>query len=287
VHLARDVPRAELAEHLRAGRWEKVRHGAYVETVTSPNTYEERRRRALALIAAVSRQNVREHVVSHASAALLHGLPVVGPLAQVHLVQAFSCGARDADDVRRHLLELPDSQVTRRHGLLVTTLERTLVDCAMALPRRRGLVIADAALHVGADREECARILEEMSGKRGVVAARWVLDAADAGSESAGETLARFEVLAAGLPRPVTQLRVEAEGYVSWGDLGWPEHRVLLEYDGTAKYEAGGSASSAVLAEKRRQERLEAAGWKVVRVAAPDLREPTPWLTRLATLLPR
>ncbi|NLF05362.1 MAG: hypothetical protein GX593_10245 [Actinomycetales bacterium] len=285
VHLARELPRAELAAHLRDGRWEKIRHGAYVEKIEIPDAYEQQRQRALAHVAAVGRQNVRERVFSHVSAALLHGLPVMGPVSQVHLAQTSPGGARDASDVRRHFVELPDSQVTSRHGLLVTSLERTLVDCATALPRRQGLVIADAALHVGADHDECSRILEGVRSARGVVAARWVLAASDPGTESAGETLARFEVLLAGLPRPVTQLRVEAESHVYWADLGWPEHRVLLEYDGKAKYEANGRASAAVLAEKRRQDRLEAAGWTVVRVASPDLRRPTPWLARLATIL--
>jgi len=285
VHLAGETLRSDIDAHLRDGTWEKIRRGAYVQKIDAPNHYDRRRQRALALAAAVHRQSTREHVFSHVTAALLHGLPVVGSLSLVHLVQSSAPGVRDARDVRRHCYELPASQVTTQQGVFVTSLERTLVDCAMAIPRRHALVIADAALHVGAEPAECSRILDSMRGGRGVVGARWVLDASDAGAESAGETLARFEILLAGLARPHTQLRVEADGYVYWADLGWPEHRVLLEYDGAAKYEANGPASSAVIAEKRRQERLEAAGWTVVRVAGPDLREPAPWLNRLNRLL--
>lgn len=71
-----------------------------------------------------------------------------------------------------------------------------------------------------------------------------------------------------------------------WADLGWPEWRVLVEYDGTAKYTARGTASDAVLAEKRRQEAIEEAGWRVIRLTSEDLRAPTGLHRRLARVLP-
>jgi len=285
VFLWRETLPHEIAIGLRERSWERIRPGAYVRTIEASNPYEHARLSGLAHIAAVHRQARSPHVISHVSAALLHGLPVTTPTSQVHLIQSFHAGAGDAKDVRRHRDALSPLQVTARHGIPVTSLERTAMDCARTLPRRQALVVVDAALHVGAKLGRCEEILDQMRGRRGVRAARWVLEAADAGAESAGESLARAEVLLAGLPRPVTQVRIEAESYVYWGDLGWPELRVLVEYDGVAKYEARGSASAAVLAEKRRQERLESAGWAVVRLSASDLRTPTPWLTRLTSLL--
>lgn len=253
---------------LRSGRWERLRPGAYVELPPGVEPFARQRLLALGMAKAVSAQSFQSHVLSHETAALLHGLPLVGAPAPVHLVQAVRPGQLNRRDVRRHFFPVPNDQRTERHGLPVTTLERTVVDCAMSLGRRDGLVIADAALHVGADLGTCKQILQSLAGRRGVVAARWALEMADGGSESPGETHSRFAVLLDGLPRPVTQVRVDTHLGAFWGDFGWPETRVLIEYDGLTKYEANGSASSAVLAEKRREDALRSAGWVVIRVTA-------------------
>jgi len=273
VHLASNYLRTEVRSQLRSGAWESVRPGAYVDALGS-DQFTRRRLKVLALAAAVNAQTTSAHIFSHETAAVLHGLPVVGVDDQAHLVQQFRPGTLGAADLKRHYFPLPPEHTAVRHGLPVTSLERTVVDCASSLGRRNGLIIADAALHIGADRETCERILAGLPGRRGVVGARWVLEMADGGAESPGETLARFEMLLGGLPRPVTQVVVETHLGNFWGDLGWPEERVILEYDGVAKYEANGRASDAVLAEKRRQEAMEAAGWIVIRVTAADLRAP-------------
>src|SRR5690606_40002622 len=117
----------------------------------------------------------------------------------------FMSGGQDAPDVQRHVGALAPEHVSRRHGLPVTSLERTIVDCAMALNRRDGLVIADAALHLGADRATCEEILAALSGRRGVVAARWVVARADGGAESPGEARTRFELPRGGCAPPAAQ----------------------------------------------------------------------------------
>lgn len=270
---------------MRAGEWEKIRPGAYTDSLEDVETRTRQRMRALAHAAAVAAKTPSIVAFSHETAALLHGLPLVGRQVAVHIVQESRSGGRRRNDVRHHLLEIPPQQRTSRHEMPVTTLERTLIDCGMSLGRRDGLIIADAALHVGADRAACEELLARQSGRRGVVAARWILDVADAGSESPGETWLRFEVMIAGLPRPETQVMVETHLGTYWGDVGWPAERVILEYDGVAKYEANGPASEAVLAEKRRQEAMEAAGWLVIRVVAADLRAPEKLMRRVQAAL--
>ena len=288
IHLARDHLRSESEARIRAGEWERIRPGAYIDSLEEVETRARRRLRALARAAAVAAKTPSIVVFSHETAALLHGLPLVGRQDAVHIVQESRSGGRRRNDVRHHLLEIPPQQRTAQHGMPVTTIEKALVDCGMSLGRWDGLIIADAALHIGADRTLCEELLAKQSGRRGVVAARWILDSADAGSESPGETWLRFEVIAAGLPRPETQVMVETHLGTYWGDVGWPAERVILEYDGVAKYEATGSAGEAVLAEKRRQEAMEAAGWLVIRVVAADLRAPQALMSRVrAALLAR
>src|SRR5690606_2769857 len=95
VHLAGETLRSDIDAHLRDGAWGKTRRGPYVQKTDAPNPYARQRQRALALAAAVHRQSTREHVFSHVTAALLHGLPVVGSLSLVHLVQSSAPGVRD------------------------------------------------------------------------------------------------------------------------------------------------------------------------------------------------
>lgn len=156
----------------------------------------------------------------------------------------------------------------------------------MTLPPLAGLIVVDAALHVGANLARCAEILDAQQHRRGVVRAREILSLADAGAESPGETMLRFTVLCLGLPAPTTQIEVPTPSGSFWSDLGWREWRLLCEYDGWAKYEANGSAVDAVLKEKRRQDVIEEEGWRVLRFVRDDLRTPPQLLRRLQRFIP-
>ena len=279
VALARELPPGTPASHVRDASWTRVRPGAYV---ASPSGTKVTRGRTLALarIAAVHRQLRQPFVFSHESAALVWGLPLLSVPDRTHLVQAGRPGSSCAKDLVRHVHALADGHTTTHRGLPVTTLERTLVDCAMSLPARAGLVVVDAGLHVGANLATCAQILEDLSPRRGSRIARAVLDHADDGAESPGESLLRYVLLRAGLPPPETQVNVPTRLGEYWGDVGWREWKVLAEYDGRAKY--GGRGSEPLVAEKRRQDAIEDEGWRVLRVVAEDLNDPAGLVRRVA-----
>ncbi|MBO9553421.1 hypothetical protein [Cellulomonas sp.] len=80
-------------------------------------------------------------------------------------------------------------------------------------------------------------------------------------------------VLRDGLPLPTTQVSVSTPAGTFWSDLGWPEWRVALEYDGRGKYAA--EAGEAFIREKRRHDAIQDAGWRVVRATKEDLRGTT------------
>ena len=104
----------------------------------------------------------------------------------------------------------------------------------------------------------------------GLAGARRVLDLADGRAESPLETLGRLLVRDAGLPTPELQVPIEdARGVFAYGDLGWPEHKFVVEFDGLLKYDA--SDRYALRREKLRQERIEQAGWIVVRLTWHDV----------------
>lgn len=65
-------------------------------------------------------------------------------------------------------------------------------------------------------------------------------------------------------------------------DFAWPEHRVAVEYDGAWHAEPGQFAR-----DRRRLNRLQAAGWTVVFVTAADLHRPAQLLATIRAALTR
>lgn len=289
--LAADVPRPVILGGVADGTARRVRRGAYL-LGTGPGparpTPEQYRAMALARVEAVARQLEGEHWFCGPSAAVLWGLPLWRLPRQVHVVQRNVPGRGAGTDLVRHRVALaPDDLVTVR-GLPVTTLLRTVLDCARALPAREGLVVVDAAVRRGLDPDELRYRASSTRG-RGVVRARAVLDSADGGAESPGESVTRYALLRHGLPAPRTQVPVSTRLGRFRADMGWDEWRLLVEFDGFVKYAelAGGDPARVLFEEKRRQEAMEEEGWRVLRVTRADLREEEQVATRVRRLLPR
>ena len=112
---------------------------------------------------------------------------------------------------------------------------------------------------------------------RGSPRARLVAELADGRAESPTETAVRL----AGRERPLPAMELQFEVYDEWGrfvgraDGGFPELGIIWEYDGQGKYgellPPGRTAADALLAQKRREARLVALGWTVLRVDHTDL----------------
>ena len=277
VHLARDNAEQVVAARLRRGDWTRVSRGAYV--ATSPPRGQ--RELALARIVAVHERLRAVHWFSHESAALVWGLPTWRTPGVTHVRQAARPGAGRDRSIVRHGGAFADGHVTVVGGLPVTDLELTMVDCARTLNPLAALVVADAALRAGADRAVALSLLDEAAGN-GTARAVAVIELADGGAESPGETATRFVVLRAGLPRPQTQLRVETRLGTFWGDLGWDEWSLLLEYDGRAKY----LSVDDLVREKRRHDALVEAGWQILRVTKEDIPAAAGLAARVRRLLP-
>jgi hypothetical protein len=106
---------------------------------------------------------------------------------------------------------------------------------------------------------------------------------ADGLAGSPQETRLRLLIGRSGLPAPTAQFSVcDGPVFVARVDFAWPEHRVAVEYDGLWHAEEGQFAK-----DRRRLNRLLAAGWRVVFVTAADLRRPDVLIARIAEELAR
>ncbi|MCG2801988.1 MAG: endonuclease domain-containing protein [Cellulomonas sp.] len=263
---------------MRSGQWERLCFGAYLPAARAASGRE----RALARIVAVHQRLAGPHWFSHQSAALVWGLPVWRVPESTHLRQPGRPGSTRDRTVARHTGELDGQHLAEVGALPVTDLALTAVDCARSSGPLEALVVADAALRAGARREDMAALLEPLAGRSGVARARAVVAYADGGAESAPETATRFALLLAGLPAPATQVPVTTRLGVFWADLGLPQWRLLIEYDGRVKY----LEPDSLVREKRRHDAIVEAGWTVLRLTKEDLRDPADIARRVRGLLP-
>ena len=96
-------------------------------------------------------------MVSHASAAVLHGLPIGNDhLERVHLTQDRNGQGRIRRYVHLHGAALGTDEVTEIKGFRVTSLSRTVLDLSCALRPLLAVPIGDAALRAGMRTDELA-----------------------------------------------------------------------------------------------------------------------------------
>lgn len=261
---------AELARLRRRGELVHLRRGAWLPA--DPDDDAARHRLLLAATLAL----VVDGVVSHASAAVLHGLPTFGPLDRVHLTRPDGRGKRRGY-VHLHVAPLAPAEVVERDGVVVTSLARTVLDLARTLPYAEAVATADAALRLGLDRAELAEVLGRAGRRPGIGAARRVVGFADGRSESVGESFSRVVLHRIGLPPSTLQLEVRDEAGVLVGrcDFGWEEHQTVGEFDGRIKYgrllRPDQRVEEVVWAEKQREDAIRDLGRQLARWTWADL----------------
>ena len=283
--LAEGWTATEIARLERLGELKRIRRGAYEPPPEGELDHRELHRR---LIAATIRQTPVEAVLSHMSAAVLHGLPIwPSHLARVHLTRDQRGGGKIRRYTHLHVAPLPELDVGMIDGFRVTTAARTVLDLLRCLPMEKGVPIGDAALRAGLSLEQLAEVAGHCIGWRGMAQARRSLAFLDGRSESVGESSSRVVIHRLGLPAPTPQFEVFSEQglLVGRADFGWEELRTLGEYDGKTKYgellKPGLSTADVLYAEKQREDALRDLGWQVVRWIWADLSRPQELKARL------
>lgn len=140
--LAQGLTPGEVTRQRRAGELIALRRGAYTRSglIVTP---EDRHRE---LIAATLPALAGDPVLSHASAAVLHGLPVPQrTLNKIHVTRPQSKGKANRH-THVHGAQLPSVDVVEIAGFQVTSLARTVIDAARWLEFADGVAVVDAAL---------------------------------------------------------------------------------------------------------------------------------------------
>ena len=119
-------------------------------------------------------------------------------------------------------------------------------------------------------------------GRRGIEQARAVLAAATPWAVSPGESVLRWMTLVVGLPEAIAQYPVPGLSKDRFLDLGWPDHRVVAEFDGRIKYHS----EEDVFLEKLRQDELESLGWRFFRATWSSLGDMRTQADRLLAMFP-
>jgi hypothetical protein len=267
----------EIRQLIDAKVWLAVRRGAYADRKVWAELDAESKHRAL-VRAAVHRMTGMV-VVSHSSALVLHALPTWRhDLSNIHVTRAKTF--KSEAGVQHHRGQLTDDDVVTVEDLRVTKPARAIIETAMIGAFEACVASADAAIRAElTSREEMLALVNTMRDWPGARNAGRVVASSDGRSESVGESFARMVMDAGGLPEPELQAEFsDADGFIGRVDFYFREHHTIVEFDGRVKYTPelapGGDPAAALWQEKRREDRLRALGYEVVRITWADLHDP-------------
>jgi very-short-patch-repair endonuclease len=168
-----------------------------------------------------------------------------------------------------HWADLPADETTTHHGIPTTTVPRTLLDLSAVvhLDELRS-AMRQAEQQRLSDPLWLGDMVRRYPRRAGVPALRALIEEAQRGlGVVRSELEERFQALLldAAVPRPVTNVRIEGMEV----DCAWPEHHLVVELDGHASHHDRLSFET----DRARDRRLEAAGWRVVRITWRQLHD--------------
>lgn len=159
----------------------------------------------------------------------------------------------------------------------VTTVTRTLLDCARDLPAPEALAIADSAVSSGeVDAAELARAAARLRGPRSA-RARQVVGWADPRAHTVLESVTRGVVLDGGITGFVPQFPVTiSTGQTLHADLGHDYARLLIEAEGLFAH-TGGRVEMDMI----RYNEFAAAGYSLLRFSWSNVMHRRPWVVQI------
>lgn len=255
---------ADVAEMTRTERRKdgvRVTRGAYISRALPPTPPH--------LVGAALAVLPESAVASHRTAAVLLGAPVdfTPPMEFAMRPGAYQARRRG---IRIHVRDLTPADRTLVDGIPVTSGAQTWLDLAAVLPPDELVAVGDRLYRRKLfDAASLGERLERGGGTRGVARARALAPLLTPRAASRPESLARFWLIDGGLPVPIPQVPIHDRWgrEVAHGDLGYPEWKVLVEYEGSQHAEVDQFGRDI-----DRYSLMAADGWLVVRLARLHLR---------------
>lgn len=219
---------------------------------------------------------------SHTTAARILGLDVPMWLDEpdvIHLSRRHhSTTAVRLAGLTSHTVVAEEGEVVQLGGLWMSRPARIFFDLMGRFPERELVALGDQLVRrpypelEGRDRPwetrgSLADLVAAHRKTKGIVKGRRAVDRVRVGADSRPETLLRLAILDAGLPEPALQVR-PSPGSRYPGDLGYPELKIVIQYDGGTHFSAAQQAR-----DQRRNHAFERAGWIVILANSEDLRD--------------
>ncbi|MCB0962785.1 MAG: DUF559 domain-containing protein [Acidimicrobiales bacterium] len=247
------------------GMCERVARGVY-RVAGAPRTPQQ------ALAAALAQRPGA--VLSHQAAGWAWSLPGFRSAAAVITLERRGNQRHDHGWVRTTGW-LPPAHVRMVDRLPVTSVPRTLFDIAGIAPVGRTARALDHALSRRMCSLDDVRTVHELlarRGRRGTVVLRTLLDERSDGRVAPASELerrARAVFQTGGLPEPDYEVDLGDDEWAGRVDCLWREARLVVELDGRRYHEGRTSRED----DRRRDNRLMAQGWRVLRFTWDDLQE--------------
>jgi hypothetical protein len=285
----RDVTRM-----VRTRVWHRIRRGYYTYADIWADLDEVGRHRVRSL--AVADSLGPAVALSHVSAAIMHEVAVWNvDLRRVHVTRLDGGAGRTEGDVVHHEGLCLDDDVTELAGHRVIVPDRSVIEAASRASQEAALVMFDSGLHHKLFDVDALAARYELMGSWPFMRHLLVpVRMARPGSESIGEARGKWLCWVFHLPAPQPQFKVyDADGLLRGTcDWGWPEHRLLGEFDGKVKYgrllKPGQDPGEVVFAEKQREDLLrELTGFRMVRLIWTDYERPRATAARIERQLRR
>jgi len=242
---------------------------------------------------AVARAVARSHDgawVSHVTAAIIHGLllPYTINTKTAHVTRPSPANRPRGAGVTGHRAHAPDDELVVIDGVKTSTPARVWLELASMLSLDDLVSLGDQLVRIPRPAfEHRSQPHTTLAGLRELVdrhprmpgsrRAREALALIRVGSDSPMETKLRLALVRAGLPEPELQIALDPnDPYSLRADLGYREHRIAIQYDGTSHL-----TTDQQTRDNRRDTAFNVAGWRYIKVNKQDASEGFRSLIRL------
>lgn len=258
----------------------------------------------VALIAEKICELTKDIVISHHTAAKVHGLRIPNYLEKKHEISVLKTHGKWSTKrqgvVGYRTKKLLDDETQPFGSAYITTVERTIFDLAQYLAPYQLIQVVDGAINSHAHGYYCFEAQTSIEkirdlclkhpGERGVKKLKLCLERARVGSDSAQETLLRLLLDDHGIHGLLLNHPVYSEDgeLLFQSDLADERTKTSIQYEGEHH-----SEQLQVRRDIRRERRTEDAGWTEIRIMATDLYEEVfdadvqDWMPRAVSIVRR